>query len=69
MQGQNILFYRKTRDRDYGKVEKYKECCEERESRVNRREDEKRELLRKVMPNVDALEDRFRAMGLSGTWT
>ncbi|BGP05494.1 hypothetical protein JCM10049v2_001300 [Rhodotorula toruloides] len=29
-----------------------------------RTEQEKKELLRKVMPNVEALEDRFRAMGL-----
>ncbi|GAA6061753.1 hypothetical protein JCM10212_000733 [Sporobolomyces blumeae] len=29
-----------------------------------RTEDEKKELLRKVMPNVDALEQRFRMMGL-----
>lgn len=29
-----------------------------------RTEDEKRELLRLVMPNVEALEDRFRVMGL-----
>ncbi|GAA5998232.1 uncharacterized protein JCM10292_001060 [Rhodotorula paludigena] len=32
--------------------------------RHTRTEDEKRALLRRVMPNVDALEDRFRAMGL-----
>ncbi|BGP29543.1 hypothetical protein JCM10296v2_001282 [Rhodotorula toruloides] len=29
-----------------------------------RTEQEKKELLRKVMPNVEALEDRFRAMGI-----
>lgn len=26
---------------------------------------DKREMLRRVMPNVDALEERFRAMGLT----
>lgn len=31
-----------------------------------RSEREKKEMLRQVMPNVDALEDRFRAMGLGG---
>ncbi|GAA6038475.1 hypothetical protein JCM8097_004585 [Rhodosporidiobolus ruineniae] len=33
-------------------------------ARGTRTEDEKKELLRRVMPNVDALEERFRAMGL-----
>ncbi|SGZ08925.1 BQ5605_C030g10825 [Microbotryum silenes-dioicae] len=32
--------------------------------RVTRTTKEKKEMLRKVMPNVDALEERFRAMGL-----
>jgi hypothetical protein len=35
---------------------------------TTRTEEEKKELLRKVMPNVDALEDRFRAMGLREAW-
>ncbi|TNY17494.1 Proteophosphoglycan ppg4 [Rhodotorula diobovata] len=33
-------------------------------ARRTRTEGEKKELLRRVMPNVDALEERFRAMGL-----
>ncbi|BGP37257.1 hypothetical protein JCM10449v2_001162 [Rhodotorula kratochvilovae] len=33
-------------------------------ARHTRTEGEKKELLRRVMPNVDALEERFRAMGL-----
>lgn len=36
--------------------------------RATRTEKEKKELLRRVMPNVDALEDRFRAMGLREAW-
>lgn len=36
--------------------------------RVTRTEGEKKELLRQVMPNVDALEGRFRAMGLREAW-
>ena len=35
---------------------------------VVRTETEKKELLRQVMPNVDALEGRFRAMGLRDAW-
>ncbi|GAA5948983.1 hypothetical protein JCM21900_003161 [Sporobolomyces salmonicolor] len=33
-------------------------------TKYTRTEQEKKELLRKVMPNVDALEERFKAMGL-----
>lgn len=37
---------------------------EKKKDSYRRTEDEKRELLRLVMPNVEALEDRFRVMGL-----
>ncbi|ORY80762.1 cell division control protein 14, SIN component-domain-containing protein [Leucosporidium creatinivorum] len=39
-----------------------------RAGRTTRTEKEKKELLRRVMPNVDALEERFRAMGLQEAW-
>ncbi|ORY80764.1 hypothetical protein BCR35DRAFT_304345, partial [Leucosporidium creatinivorum] len=39
-----------------------------RAGRTTRTEKEKKELLRRVMPNVDALEERFRAMGLREAW-